>query len=326
MDPKIAEIIVKKHPPNDKQRQLCDTLQVPYFLWSIFDSKIDTIKAICFAAWKENKNTYYNLFNNQVRDMNLSFNETFFVWSLEEIIRFQRKHYFVIIHPVSLQNVCIRKIFQLVMHKEKKEIEALLPKWILSRLEDEKLLSQDFTMPYNDRKTARLLPFFEEYQDRITPVSQEVSMREYDGKEIIPFGDNEFKFEYKFFSKVDEYTFSREYAVWFQTSRSMHEMLSKTTLLKVVRFYFARNSLRYNLCVNCMKRRLALLYGVKYGTFERYFYNNGEGPFAIFSYNWCEHCKRAPLFQVLKPEEYKALYAQRPELKGWFPVKVERFI
>lgn len=327
MDPEIAEMIKKKHPPNDKQRQLCDILQVPHFLWSIFDSKMDSIKGICFAGWEENKNIYYDFYNNQVKDMNLSFNETFFIWSLEEINRFHRKHYYVIIYPVSLQNACIRKNFQFVMHKDKTEIEAFLPQWILSRLEDEKPLSQDFPMPYNDQETARMLPFFETYQDRITPIplSQEVSMP--DGKEIIQFGDNEFQFEYKFFSKVDEYTFPREYAVWFQTSRSVHEILSRNTLLKVVRFYFARNSLRYNLCVKCMKRRLALLYGVEYGTFERYFYNNGEGPFGpIFSYNWCEHCKRVPLFQVLQPEEYKTLYVQRPELKGWFPVKVERFI
>lgn len=325
MDPNIISKLMKLYPLNDKQRHLCDTLQVPHLAWAIFECKVHTLIAIWVANRHENNDIYKKLYKKKIRAMNLSNKEYLFAVSLERII--QRTSYFVFFNPTSLQNACISKISQLVMHKDRKEIEAILPKSILSRLEDQKLLSQNFPVPYDDHKSLNLISWLEACQARAMP--QEVSMPYL--KEKIQFGDTEFHYEYDFFSRIDQRIFSKKYAIWFQTARLVQERFSEKSPLKVVYFYFARNNLRYNLCMNCMKLRLSLLYGMKYGTFERFFYNQGEGPFFLnysiqSSYNWCRQCKKVPLFQILVPEEYQILYPNSSEMRGWFPIKVERFI
>lgn len=324
MDPKIILTLMKQYALNDTQRQLCDTLQVPHFAWSIYESKKYNLIDIWTADRRENNSIYNKLFENQIKAMNLSHNEQLFIMILEKII--QRTSYFVFYSPTSLQDACISKISQLVMHKDRKEIEAFLPERILSRVEDQERLLQHFPMPYDDHKTVTLILWLEARQARKMP--QEVSMPVLE--EMIHFSDTEYDYKYDYFRKVDGCIFSRKYAIWFQTSRLVREKFQKSQV-KVVHFYFTRNNLRHDLCINCMKLRLSLLYGVKHGTFERFFYNHGEGPFFINHdiqnpYNWCLHCRRIPLFQILMPEEYKILYAHSPETQGWFPIKVERFI
>lgn len=327
MDSKTAEMIVRQFPPSETQTELCNTLEISPLLWSIFESRKETIMRIAIAAENTNKKKYYNLFKNQIRERHINTTENEFVLCLDEMIRLQQKHYYVICYPSSLQDACISKIFQSLRNKDRSEIQAFLPKWILSRLEDVESLSQDFREPLYDDFFLSHLPLFEASEES-QALSQNDSPPKYNSSELIQFCDGKFSYEYKFFSQIDASTFSKDYVEWF--SQKARPILFSSKLLKVV-YLYVRNGFRYHLCLKCMKRRLAVLYGEKYGMFERCFYNTGEGPFYLNEYrnHWCAECKSVPLFQLLTPKDYNMLYngQKKTERKHYyFPIKVERFI
>lgn len=279
---KTARKMVKRYPPNKKQRQICDRLHVPHLLWSFFEGKILKHDQYILARqlYPLDVHTIKMPDNFDFGDMKLHDDEKRFISNHETLEKLRLNSVCVQAKPSRLLELCMRAIVKQTGFRGlgEGEWESLLPRKLCIQLS---LYKQN--MP---RKR---------YQPR--PEGKTEIIRYYDVRGIIDL-----------FKEKDE-MFSKDFTDWFQNDDSIcFDEFKDTHKLILMRFTPDEHGGYLGAifkCLECMRQDLRGYRIVRY--FARtYIIRNVTLLNSIRNRcdYWCDICKRVPLFQILTLQDF----------------------
>lgn len=308
----INNRILQACPPDYQQKLICKRLGVPTSLWSfyvfkneiIYDSLVPRRSFLDISRrghfrviWFFDEESIENHAFSEYRDMKLLPEEKFFIFYHRDIDRYRRDCFCFVDTFPSLQTLCLRRIAD-----SSDPIDSawlpFLPKVLISRIENEKMLQHCMKMPKYNPTFMNALFFDTRY-----------SLNE-------------------LFSEIDTYIFSKEFVVWFQKDPIVSERFRVDCPIRTIYFHFKRIrshcSTIYKFCLRCMQRCWDLRYKKKPALKRLYYLHDVSFSDQLKKIrnrcHWCAGCKRVPLFQILSPEEYVKEYGD-----GW-PSKEEIFL
>lgn len=318
---KISQNILQKYPPNDQQQRICKRLNVPFHLWSFYlFKKMAIYNSLIYGSKSQLRRPisdyryllhYYLLF----QDMNLTYEEMFFIFYNESIYFYQQSCFCFNNNFHSLQNLCFHALLN------SKRSMTSFKNWI-------PFLHTFFINKIIRTTLKEWIPFLSEplvsqLQDEMETQHFCVSMPKYCLEETqFQLYDPYYNTLKTLFSEIDTIPFSKNFVVWFQKEPNVYQQFKSNYPIKIVFFYFQRfrpcPSITFKFCLRCMKQ-WHNTYGFKFGLKRCYHvfdasYNDQMKKLKKPS-SWCLKCKRIPLFQILSPEKYMKEYGKNLILK-----------
>lgn len=296
---KTALKVIKKHPPNKKQRQICDRLLVPHLLWSFFEGKILKYDK-CDLAY-----ILYPLKIDEIKmhekfdfnDMELSDDEKIFISHHEALEKIRQNAICYLSVPASLLELCMQAVVKQTDLRglEDGKWESLLPKELCQKLSIYK------------RDVLNKLPCRAK-----TPKRKIERVHFFDLPSIIDL----FKEEGRKFSEDFIDWFKKDESICFEQFKDSHKLILITLYAKDIFGYHTD----FLLCLECIKHQLRGCRIVEHCS-RRYKIEDITVLNSIENrnYYWCRICKEVPIFQILSLSDLCEQYGTKTK-------KIELFI
>lgn len=311
----IASILIKDFFPNEKQRRICETLNVADLTWFCFMFKKNYIlKDITkyLTSWYLFKSDYYYF---RMKDKNSLLSSTFFegpccscdekemhphslsivrsnvkltsdekhfilyrhvIDKCNSFFEYERYNYLVIYSPSRLREICVNKIHDYIHDYPNKIDVKLLPKPLFREISE--------NIPLLKLSFEKRMQMRAQFYDPTVPIHT------------------------LFFER--DISFSKEFVAWFRNDPIVCEYFRKTMPinLNLFTFFFSHEKNNFRICLNCAKWYFEI--GKMKEYVKRYFTPQFDFWCLQSSSSWCNRCNRVPLFQVLdlKTFEYTFTY------------------
>lgn len=286
----LARKMCEKYPPNEKQRHICDKLNLSYTSWSFFKGKVLKHKRDCLYHILNFLNLYKIKIPNNVDfgDVKLEKEEKMFISHYKVLEKIRENCFCAMFVPSSLFELSMRFIVKrtnlcgLEEGKWKSDPKVKVPNVLLQKLllykQNVKILN-GYHNPAKPKGKAEIIQFFD-----------------------INCILNSFK-------EKDE-IFSNDFINWFQNDDTIcFQPYKDLYIIILITFYLEDlNACHYQLfyCFKCMRQCMRK----EGGRIVRRFTRHYEIAAATFfdslkerCFNWCFMCKQTPLFQILNLEE-----------------------